>query len=116
MTLGAWRGYTFAMPSKIKPSPVRLGDERRVLVDAYASANGLSQHKALLALIDKGLGVDTAPPAPPTRKAPPKKAPPAPEPGNPASPSKLDTSMVPQAGAFEVRPLQKAAPKRKWKV
>lgn len=118
------------MPSKIKPIPLRLGDERQTRVDAYAARFGKSRHAAVLALVDQALdegearvpeaGIPTA--ATPTPKARKAKAKPG---GNRMIPvaeiragSPLDTSMVPELGTFERKPMQKAknAPRAKWKV
>lgn len=118
------------MPSKIKPRPVRLGDEREALVNEHAKATGKSQHAAMLDLIDLGLEYRYTRPAPSAAapvigeklggdvkarakaraKAAIKAATPGPE-------TMHAGKLVPLAGSFERKPLQKAGqPKRKWTV
>ena len=50
------------MPSKIPPRSFRPGADRAAKMDAWALERGLEPHKAILALIDAGLGVYTSPP------------------------------------------------------
>jgi hypothetical protein len=38
------------------PYSVRLGDERRAKIDAYAEKRRIKRHAAVLEIIDKGLG------------------------------------------------------------
>lgn len=53
------------MPAKIKPIPLRMPDALRAKVQAYAKGRSLSEHAAVVELINKGLRVPApAPPAP----------------------------------------------------
>lgn len=90
------------MPSKIKPIPVRLGDERRALVQDHARTTGKSEHGAILDLIDAGLGEVGKPASPkPMAKAVLAAAEDkaahlaTPKPKNPRSRWKLDVPLGP---------------------
>jgi hypothetical protein len=79
------------MPAKIKAVPIRMPEALRAKVKAYAEARTLSEHKALLELVNKGLR--------------------APDMGKPASAVKPDPKSVlaqAEAGAAHL-----AAPKPK---
>lgn len=48
------------MPSKTPPRSFRPGPARGALIDAWAAKHRMEPHKAILALIDAGLGVNPA--------------------------------------------------------
>jgi hypothetical protein len=53
------------MPAKIKPIPLRMPDALRAKVQAYAKGRSLSEHAAVVELINKGLRVPAPPPPAP---------------------------------------------------
>lgn len=76
------------MPSKIKPIPVRIPDELRTVIKARAQQTGKSEHSLILAALDKEFSALKA------------------------------GALVPLAGTFEQKPLQKPAAKpgrARWK-
>lgn len=114
------------MPSKIKPIPVRLGDERKARVEIHAKETGKSVHAAMLDLIDRGLDApearaplyaplasDDQAAAVARNKTRAAKTKPAPSP-------ELEHAgaLVPLAGTFVRGPMQKAKPqgKSKWRL
>lgn len=80
---------------KKPPLSLRPGEDRLARVLAWATDHGLSQHAAILALIDLGLG---APPKPQDRPTIISKA------QKPRSPIRV---TLPLAGTFERKPYQK---------
>lgn len=106
------------MPAKIKPIPLRMPDSLRAKVKAHAETRSLSEHAAVLELINKGL---RAPP--PAAKPDPKAVLAQAEEGaaHLAAPKRqIETGAKPTRWALPVGPVPsppgsrlKTAPKRK---